>query len=452
MRYIPNTPDDRAEMLREIGVSSFEDLLEAIPQSLRLNRPLSLPSGKSEFEVKSLLTGLAKKNLNTVDYTSFLGAGCYDHFVPSAVNTLASRSEYATAYTPYQPEVAQGTLQVIYEFQSMICELFGMDAANASMYDAGSALAEAVMLSAAHTGRKKVLCPRSVHEQYRGATKTLVTPIGIELLDLPIVEGHIDLAAMRGQLKEDVCAVVIQYPNFYGIIEELQPMIDAAHQAGALAIVIADPMAMGVLEAPGAMGADIVIGEGQSLGNFQSYGGPYLGLFATRGELVRRMPGRIAGVTKDVDGRRGFVLTLQTREQHIRREKATSNICTNEGLIAARATFFMAMLGPRGLLDVGEACLQRCAYLREKLSAISGVRLSHSGPHFKEFSFSVGANVDGYMEFMTKRGILAGVPLKWFDAAELSDSILTAVTECRTKTELDHFVVSTAEFMRAQKA
>lgn len=229
-------------------------------------------------------------------------------------------------------------------------------------------------------------------------------------------------------------------------------MIDAAHQAGALAIVIADPMAMGVLEAPGAMGADIVIGEGQSLGNFQSYGGPYLGLFATRGELVRRMPGRIAGVTKDVDGRRGFVLTLQTREQHIRREKATSNICTNEGLIAARATFFMAMLGPRGLLDVGEACLQRCAYLREKLSAISGVRLSHSGPHFKEFSFSVGANVDGYMEFMTKRGILAGVPLKWFDAAELSDSILTAVTECRTKTELDHFVVSTAEFMRAQKA
>jgi glycine dehydrogenase subunit 1 len=450
MRYIPNTPEDRAEMLRAIGVSSFEDLVSSIPNSLRLNRPLHLAAGQSEFAVKALMTSLAKKNLNTVDYASFLGAGCYDHFVPSAVNTLAGRSEFATAYTPYQPEVAQGTLQVIYEFQSMVCELYGMEAANASMYDAGSALAEAVLLAVSQTGRKAVLCPGNVHGQYRGATKTLVTPLGIALHDVPLRDGRLGVAELERALDSNVAAVVLQYPNFFGIVEDIEPLIAAAHGAGALAIVVADPLAMGVLESPGALGADIVVGEGQSLGNYQSYGGPYLGLFATKGELVRRMPGRIAGVTKDVDGRRGFVLTLQTREQHIRREKATSNICTNEGLCATRATFFMAMLGPQGLRDVGDACLKRCTYLREQLSKIAGITLDHSGPHFKEFSFSLERDADEFMDFMATRGILAGVPLKWFDA-KLEQSILVAVTETRTLAELNHYVAAVEAFVKGGK-
>lgn len=437
-------------MLRDIGVSSFEDLLTAVPSHLRLGRPLNLPAGKSEFEVKSIMTKLAKRNANTVDSISFLGAGSYDHFVPSAVNTLAGRSEFATAYTPYQPEVAQGTLQVIYEFQSMISELFAMEAANASLYDGGSALAEAVMLACAQTGRKKVLCPQNVNNLYVGATRTLVTPMGLAVEPLAIKDGAVDVAELTKKLDDTVAALILQYPNFLGRIEDIEPLIKRAQSMGALSIVIADPMAMGVLEAPGHLGADIVVGEGQALGNYQSFGGPYLGLFATKGNLVRRMPGRIAGVTKDVEGRRGFVLTLQTREQHIRREKATSNICTNEGLCASRATFFMSMLGPQGLKDVGDACLKRCAYLRKKLAEVSGVRLSFDGAHFKEFSFSLSKDPEQFVEFMAKRGILAGVPLRWFQLG-MDDAILVAVTENRTLEEISQYVSGVRAFMGGQE-
>ena len=437
-------------MLRDIGVSSLEDLLANVPRELRLSRPLNLPPGKSEWEVSREMTALARKNLHAADFSSYLGAGSYDHFVPAAVNALASRSEFLTAYTPYQPEVSQGTLQVIYEFQSMICELFAMDAANASMYDGGTALAEAVLLAFGHTRRNRVLWPANVHPHYRKVTQTLGHASGIRFETLAMTGGRVAPDSLKSSLGPDVAAVVFQYPSFFGTVENLESHVKAVHDAGALGIIVADPMAMGVLEAPGNWGADVVVGEGQCLGNYQSYGGPYVGLFAAKENLMRKMPGRIVGVTKDVEGRRGFVLTLQTREQHIRRDKATSNICTNEGLIAARATFFMSLVGPSGLNGIGEACMSLSAYLRDRLHGIKGVTLPFDGPHFKEFVMSLDADVPAFLEFMASRRILAGIPLKRFNVG-MDNSVLVAVTESRTKAELDDYAAAVREFMGGQR-
>ena len=447
MRYIPNTPEDRDAMLRDIGVSSFEELLAPVPEALRYRKPLNLPLGKSEWEVKTRLTAMARRNLNATAQASFMGAGCYDHFVPSAVNALAGRAEYVTAYTPYQPEVSQGTLQVIYEFQTMICELFGMEAANASMYDGGTALAEAVLLAQSHTNRHAILWPESVHPHYRQTSRTIGNSLGLKFEKLAMRNGTVDSGDLANAVNDKVAAVVFQYPNFFGVVEDLAPLIKQTQAAGALAIVVADPMAMGVLEAPGKLGADIVVGEGQSLGNTMSYGGPYLGLFSCKMSLVRKAPGRITGITKDVDGRRGFVLTLQTREQHIRRDKATSNICTNEGLMATRATFFMSLLGPQGFREIGDACLRRCAYLRERLEKVPGVELAFGGPHVKEFVMKIKGDVSAFLEFMAKRNILAGVPLHRF-AMGMDDCVLVAVTECRTKDELDSYVSGVQDFLK----
>ena len=434
-------------MLRDIGVSSFEELLAPIPEPLRYRKPLNLPLGKSEWEVKTRLTAMARRNLNATAHVCFMGAGSYDHYVPSTVNAVAGRSEFVTAYTPYQPEVSQGTLQVIYEFQTMICELFGMEAANASLYDGGTALAEAVLLAQGHTNHNVVLWSESVHPHYRQTSRTLSHALGLTFRKMPLRSGTIHADDLGKELSGDVAAVVFQYPNFFGIVEDIAPMIKRAHDAGALAIVVADPMAMGVLEAPGKLGADIVVGEGQALGNTMSYGGPYLGLFACKLNLVRRAPGRITGITKDVDGRRGFVLTLQTREQHIRRDKATSNICTNEGLMATRATIYMSLLGPQGFQQIGDACLRRCAYLRAGLSKINGVKLPFGGTHFKEFVLQVPGGVSAFLEFMAKRNILAGVPLHRFGMG-LDDGLLVAVTETRTKDEMDNYVAGGQEFVK----
>ncbi|MBU0508510.1 aminomethyl-transferring glycine dehydrogenase subunit GcvPA [bacterium] len=447
MRYIPNTPDDRQAMLRDIGVSSFEDLLKPIPKSLRLSRPLNIPKGKSEQEVVATMTSLARKNLDAASFLSFLGAGSYDHYVPAAVGDLAGRSEFLTAYTPYQPEVSQGTLQVIYEFQSMICELFRMNAANASLYDGGTALAEAVMLAQSHTRRSRVLWFDSVHPHYRKVTRTLGDPLGIRFDTMPLTDGRVKDAALDSTLDVETAAVVFQYPNFFGLIEHLEPLIERVHAAGALAIVVADPLAMGVLEPPGNWDADIVVGEGQALGNPQSYGGPYLGLFAVSEKLVRRAPGRIAGITRDVDGRRGYVLTLQTREQHIRRDKATSNICTNEGLCATRATIFLSLVGPQGLREIGETCMKNCNYLRNKLSEIPGVQLLFDGLHFKEFVFRLKGDVPAFLEFMAKRDILPGIPLKRFNMG-LDDALLVALTERRTADEMDRYADAVRAFLK----
>lgn len=438
-------------MLREIGVSSFEDLLGAIPKNLRLRRPIDLPDGLGECDVVRIMTGLAAKNLHAAKLVSFLGAGCYDHFIPAAVPALAGRSEFLTAYTPYQPEVSQGTLQVIYEFQSMICELFAMDAANASVYDGGTALAEAVMLTYGHTRRKRVIWSDGVHPHYRNVVRTITDPSGLAFDALPLHAGRSSETDLRSQLAQDVAAVVFQYPNFFGVIEDLREQVACAQNSGALAIVVADPLAMGVLSPPGVWGADLVVGEGQSLGNEQAYGGPFLGLFAAKKELVRRMPGRIAGITKDADGRRGFVLTLQTREQHIRRDKATSNICTNEGLIAARAAFYLSLLGPGGLRDVGQTCMNSTAYLKRALGALPGIRLPHDGTHFKEIAFSISGDTDQFLEFMANRGILPGIPLKRFRLG-MDDTILAAVTERRTRPELDAFVSGVRDYLTGSKA
>ncbi len=445
MRYIPNTPDDRSAMLRDIGVSSFEDLLEQIPASLRLNRPLKIADGQSEWQVRRDLTRMSEKNLSAMGHACFMGAGSYDHYVPAAVNAIASRSEYVTAYTPYQPEVAQGTLQVIFEFQSMICELFGMPAANASMYDAGTALSEAIAMARAHTKRQRIVWTEAVHPSYRRVAETNNIALGMTFDVAPCPNGSQSNDTISMLLGDDVAALVVQYPNFYGIIDDLKQLVDRAHANGTLVVFVTDPMAMGVLKSPGQMGADIVVGEGQCLGNYMSYGGPYLGLFAATNELVRLMPGRIVGITKDVDGRRGFVLTLQTREQHIRRDKATSNICTNQGLLATRATFYMSMLGPTGLKDIGVACARRAQYLMKKLSAVPGFTIAHKGVHFREFLLKVPGDARQFFKFMSERGILAGIPLTKFGMTD-ERGLLVALTETRTLEEMDKYVAMATEY------
>ncbi|MFH1011504.1 MAG: aminomethyl-transferring glycine dehydrogenase subunit GcvPA, partial [bacterium] len=376
MHYIPNTTEDRAAMLQAIGAKEFEDLLKPIPRNLRLGRPLALSESKSEWEVRRQMSAWARENLHAAHQVSFLGAGSYDHFIPAAVRALAARSELYTAYTPYQPEVSQGTIQIIYEFQSMLCELFAMDAANASLYDGATALAEAVLLAHSHTGRSKILWPATVHPYYRRVTQTIGKSVGVQTEIVSSPDGIVATRELKSRLDNETAAVVLQYPNFLGIIEEIRPLIASAHEKGAMAIVVADPIAMGVLEPPGAVGADIVVGEGQALGIPASYGGPALGLFAAKADFVRKMPGRIAGVTKDRRGERGFALTLQTREQHIRRERATSNICTNEGLCATMAAIYLSLVGPGGLREIAKACMAKSNYLALQLSSLPGVEVA----------------------------------------------------------------------------
>ncbi len=444
MHYIPNTKEDRAAMLEAIGAKNFEELLRAIPRELRLEKPLSLPTAKSEWEVRGRMLSLAQKNEDLTKRISFMGAGFYDHFVPAAVRALAARSELYTAYTPYQPEVSQGTIQIIYEFQSMICQLFGMDAANASLYDGATALAEAVLLARTHTNRTKILWPVTVHPHYRRVAETLGRPLGLEAETIASPDGVVSRADLRGKLDNEIAAVVLQYPNFLGIIEEIEPLIEAAHERGAMAIVVADPIAMGILEPPGALGADLVVGEGQALGIPASYGGPALGLFAARGELVRRIPGRIAGVTKDRQNQRGFVLTLQTREQHIRRERATSNICTNQGLCATTAAIYLSLVGPKGLRDIAHACTAKAHYLAKELSKIPGVALAFPHPFFKEFAVRFPVSPTRIANHLLEEGILAGVPLRYFEIG-MDDLLLVAVTEQRTKDEMDAYVAVVRE-------
>jgi len=431
-------------MLEAVGAKNFEELLRAIPRELRLEKPLSLPPAKSEWEVRDRMLSFAHKNEDMTQKVSFMGAGSYDHYVPAAVRALAARSEIYTTYTPYQPEVSQGTIQIIYEFQSMICELFGMDAANASLYDGATALAEAVLLAHSHTNRTKILWPVTVHPHYRRVAETLGRPRGLQAEMVASPNGIVSSADLRGKLDNETAAVVLQYPNFLGIIEEIEPLIKETHERGAMAIVVTDPIAMGLLEPPGAWGADIVVGEGQALGIAASYGGPALGLFAAKGELVRRIPGRIAGLTKDRQNQRGFVLTLQTREQHIRRERATSNICTNEGLCATIAAIYLALVGPKGLREIAHACTAKAHYLAAELSKIHGVAVAFPHPFFKEFAVRFPVSPTRIANHLQEKGIFAGVPLRYFQMG-MDDLLLVAVTEQRTKDEMDAYVGAVRE-------
>ncbi|MGH7310531.1 MAG: aminomethyl-transferring glycine dehydrogenase subunit GcvPA [Candidatus Rokuibacteriota bacterium] len=436
MRYLPNTPQNQRAMLDAIGVRSIDDLLTRIPPKARLSRPLHLPAALAETDLVRHLRELAAANADADGYVCFLGAGAYDHYVPSPINHLISRGEFFTAYTPYQPEASQGTLRTIYEYQTMIAELTGMDVANASIYDGASSLAEAALMAHAVNGRTDIVLTAGVNPLYRRVVATYCAGPGLRLRDVPATEGVTDTDAARRLVGGKTAALVIQSPNFYGCLEDVAAAAELAHAAGAVLVVVSDPVNLGVLEAPGRQGADIVVGEGQGLGVPLSYGGPYLGVFAAKQEFVRRVPGRLVGATVDVDGRRGFTLTLQTREQHIRRAKATSNICTNVALCALMATIHVAILGKQGLRRVGELSLAKAHYAAERLSQVPGVSRRFPGPFFKEFALKLPKSPERVVARLAKDRILAGLPLKAFDR-KLADCLLVAVTEKRTREEID---------------
>jgi glycine dehydrogenase subunit 1 len=438
MRYLPNTEQNQRQMLDVIGAGSIEDLLARVPPQARLGRPLNVGAALAETDLVSHLRELAAENADADSHVCFLGGGAYDHYVPSPINHLVLRGEFFTAYTPYQPEASQGTLRSIYEYQTMIAELTGMDVANASIYDGGSSLAEAALMARAVTGRGEIVLAAGVNPRYRRVAVTYGEGPGLRVRDVPAPGGVMDLEAARALVSPRTAALMIQSPNFYGCLEDVAAAAEIAHAAGALLVVAADPVNLGVLEAPGRLGADVVVGEGQGLGVPLSYGGPYLGVFAAKADFVRRMPGRLVGATVDRDGRRGVVLTLQTREQHIRRDKATSNICTNVALCALMATIYLATLGKRGLVRVGELSAAKAHYAADRLTQISGVSLRFDAPFFKEFTLRLPKPPERVAARLAKSRILGGLPLRAFDRT-LADCLLVAVTEKRTKAEIDRF-------------
>ncbi len=436
MPFIVNTAAERAEMLRTIGVSSFDDLIADIPEEIRLKRALDLCPASDEPEVRKLLEALASANRSTADYVSYLGGGAYDHFIPSAIKAIVSRSEFYTAYTPYQAEVSQGTLQAIYEYQSLICRLYEMDVANASMYDGATALAEAVLMAMNVTGRNQVVVAGKLHPFNSSVLKTYLEAAGHNAVIQNVLEDGIgSIAALKELVGDTVAAVVVQQPNFYGSLEEVEAIGAIAHANGALFVVSADPLSLGLLAAPGSYGADIAVGEGQPLGTLQSFGGPYLGIFTVKQQLVRKIPGRLVGMTKDRDGEDGFILTLQTREQHIRREKATSNICSNQALNALQAAVYLSLLGKQGLQHVAAQSAQRAHYLAGKIAALPGFSLKYKSPFFCEFVVETPIPAAVIIEKMLEHKVFAG-----YDLAALGETgLLVAVTEKRTSTELDSF-------------
>ena len=425
-------------MLAAIGESSIEHLFDLVPDEFRLVRPLDLPPALSELELAQHMEGLAAKNAHIGQKVCFLGGGAYDHFVPAVVDAIASRGEFYTSYTPYQPEVAQGNLQVMFEYQTLICQLTGLDVSNASLYDGGSAVAEAVLLAMSVTGRpKKVVVAGSVHPQYCEILRTYFECLGAELVTVAAPTGVVNPAEVAKTVDQETACVLVQHPNFFGCLEDVAALAKIAHDAGALLVQSFDPISLGVLKRPGDLGADVAVAEGQSLGTPLLYGGPYLGIMACREQFVRRMPGRIAGQTVDRRGRRCWVLTLQTREQHIRREKATSNICTNQGLFALRAAIYLAELGPQGLAETAELCVRKAHYAKERLKASTRLAAAFDQPVFKEFVVRDSqGRVDELLAQALDAGYLAGIPLgQWY--LEFDDCFLVTVTEKRTKAEID---------------
>ncbi|MFQ5888979.1 MAG: aminomethyl-transferring glycine dehydrogenase subunit GcvPA [Gemmatimonadota bacterium] len=439
MSFVPHGPSDRVAMLQAVGIGSVRELYQDVPSDLVLERPLDVPEGLSEWEAVRLLGELANGNAPLV---SFAGAGLYDHYVPAAVDHLVRRSEFYTAYTPYQPEVAQGTLQAIYEFQTMICELTGMEVANASLYDGASAAGEAALMATAVTRRRRVIAAGSLHPHYRKVVKTYVSGQAIELEQVkPGDDGLLDPEGVGERLDEESACLIVQYPNFFGLIEDLEPLAERAHGVGALFVVAADPVSLALLRSPGECGADIVVAEGQPFGNSLSFGGPGVGLFAAKSKYIRQMPGRIVGATVDVEGRRGYVLTLQAREQQIRREKATSNICTNQGLNALAATIHLALIGREGLRQVAETSAQNAHYARRRLEEVEGVRPLHPHtPFVREFAVATEEDSHAILDRGIERGVLAGVSLSRFPELGAPDGLLLAFTEKRNRAEIDSLV------------
>jgi glycine dehydrogenase subunit 1 len=438
MPYLFNTPQDQQQMLQAIGAASIDDLFACIPPELRLARALDLPAAMGEIELTRHMAALAAKNRSADQCVCFLGGGSYDHFVPAVVDALASRGEIYTSYTPYQPEVSQGNLQAMFEYQTMICQMTGMDVSNASLYDGGSAAVEAVLMGISATRREgKVVVAASVHPEYRQILETYLGHLGTQLVTVGAPQGAVDPEALAAAVDSQTACVLIQHPNFFGCLEQVEAIAGIAHEAGALLVQAFDPVSLGLLKRPADLGADIAVAEGQSLGTPMMFGGPYLGIMACREQFVRRLPGRIAGQTTDRRGSRCWVLTLQTREQHIRRDKATSNICTNQGLIAVRAAIYLALLGPRGLRETAEQCLHKSRYAMEQITAPGRFRAAFVLPTFKEFVVRDSENrVEPLLQACCDQGVLAGIGLgRWYP--ELQDAFLVTVTEKRTRSEID---------------
>ena len=435
-RYTSATPADRAEMLATIGVDSVAELFAQVPEPLRLDRPLALDRGLGEAEVYERLAALAERNADADQEVCFLGAGMYDHYVPAIVDAITQRSEFLTPYTPYQPEISQGGLQAMFEFQTAMSELTALPVATAGLYEGPSSVASAGYLAIGATGRRRFVVSRGLHPHSRETLAAYSRGYGAEIGEVGLDDGATDAAALAAAVDGETAAVFLQSPNFLGAIEDVEALGAASREHGALLIVAVDPMTLGVLRPPGECGADIALGEGQPLGNRLDYGGPSFGFFCGSEALMRKMPGRIAGETDDVDGRRGFVLALQTREQHIRREKATHNICTAQALNALAATIHLAWLGREGFRELGELLVRRTAYARERLAALDGVELLHEVPVAREFAVRLDAPVDSVLERCAERGIAAGYPLAR-DYPEYEDGLLVAITERRSREQID---------------
>jgi glycine dehydrogenase subunit 1 len=448
MAYIANTPDDVRVMLETIGLESLDQLFDMIPKEYRLAEPLAIPEALGELELTARVGDLLGRNKGADRRTCFLGGGSYDHFIPAVVDNLASRGEFYTAYTPYQPEASQGTLQATFEYQTLITQLTGMDVSNASLYDGGSAVAEAVLMASTVTRRLgRVVVAGTIHPEFRQILSTFLANLEPEVVTVPGRDGRVDPAALAAAVSDDTAAVVLQQPNFFGQLEDAEALVEAAHRKGALAVVSVDPISLGLLRRPGAYGADILVAEGQALGNPMGYGGPYLGIMACREAYVRKMPGRIVGQTTDRNGKRCWVLTLQTREQHIRREKATSNICTNQGLLALRASIYLAALGPTGLRQAAELSTRKAHYAAEQLARVPGLSLAFPGPFFKEFVVRSSHDPARVLSEVGRMGYHGGIALaRWFP--ELADGILIAVTEKRTREEIDGLARAYADAVR----
>lgn len=439
MPFVPNSDQDRREMLDSIGVKDFEELISAIPKEVRPAEEINLPRQLSEYEIEKLLKQYSSKNISADSHICFMGGGAYDRFIPAIVPEMITKPEFRTAYTPYQAEVSQGTLQAMYEFQSMICELTRMDVANASLYEAGSSLAEACLMANAQTRLTEFIIVGTIHPNYLKVTKTICEGKNLTFKTIKNEDGTADLKQLENTISNDTAAVIFQNPNFYGNLEEVFEIERITHSAKkALLISIIEPISLGLIEAPGNYNADIVVGEGQPLGIPMSFGGPYLGIFACKEKFIRKLPGRIAGLTKDEEGKDGFVLTLQTREQQIKREKATSNICTNQGLFMLAATVYMEVMGKEGIKEVAYNSMQNAHYLADRIENIDGFELLNDLPFVFEFTVKTPVDPQEIIDKGVDNGFLSGINTKITD--DNFQGLVIAVTEKRNKEELDSFI------------
>lgn len=440
MDFIPITNQEKNEMLKFLGIKKVDELFDlSIPDEVRMRRPLNLPSGVSEYELTRELGDISNENASLNDYVSFLGGGAYDHFVPKIVDALISLPGFYTPYTPYQAEVSQGILQSLFEYQSMISELTGLEVANASLYDGSTSLAEAALLAHDITKKNEVLVSETVHPEYREVLKNYVRGLDVTIKTVPSKNGQTDISAIEDMISENSACVIIQHPNFFGYLEDMERIGNILDGYTALFIAAIDPLSLGLLKSPASFGVDVVVGEGQSLGNKVSFGGPYLGIFACRKDYIRRVPGRLVSATTDTKGRTGYVLTLQTREQHIRREKATSNITTSEVLNAIAAAIYLSYIGPEGITEIAHQCLQKAHYAHDRLSKINFLEPLSDAPFFKEFAFKSKKPIHEINERLFSEGIIGGLNIeRWY--SRYPDTILFCVTEKRTKDEIDRLV------------